>query len=337
MHILSSCNQHYYRLPKAVKDGQYDSHFPTQPTAKHLEQISKNVKHINVIARYTRYHFSKEKRMVAEGFDWKSISRSDSLSYFSIPSSGSGTVIYRDADKMMLLTCAHIIDAPDTLYTWHKNKMGIPTAQLASVAIRNSHTISLKSEQRIGSYQIIVSDAKLDAALIGFKFSEPTPSYIKPFSITVGKTRDMPIGTFSYMFGFPHGQQMVNWALVGQLPQKEGNPFLVSGAMYRGISGGPVFALRDGVPNFEMIGMVFAVGGETHPELQAEKKYSKESYTISQPYTGQIFVQNKHNVVYGLNYVLPIEQIINFIETHNKTIRSTGYNPNQFFKHILNY
>ena len=117
--VLSSCIQRIYQVDNAsLSDGKYDSEFPSQNCSKQIKEISESVKMLNCMVIYRTYFFSrndsireneiekaiKANKMINETFDHE-------------PVSGTATIISTENNKIVLLTCAHIIDFPDRLVT----------------------------------------------------------------------------------------------------------------------------------------------------------------------------------------------------------------------------
>ena len=62
--------------------------------------------------------------------------------------------------------------------------------------------------------------------------------------------------------GWSGGIRGFNLKSLDQFLHKLGNIFLVDAVFNRGYSGGIVLAIRDGVPNFELVGLVKSVPAE---------------------------------------------------------------------------
>ena len=88
---------------------------------------------------------------------------------------------------------------------------------------------------------------------------------------------------------------MITKAIVSSPRRDEAGSFLVDAVINPGFSGGFVLAIRDGVPNFELIGMVQWVPEEDESLLYPENLKTKTSYNPVVPYKGNLYVR-KHSL-----------------------------------------
>ena len=105
-------------------------------------------------------------------------------------------------------------------------------------------------------FELLVSDKKSDLAMIGKDYKTLSDLRFPVFHYPVGKGKELDWGSFVYIFGYPINYQMVTKAIVSNPNRDEYGSFLVDAVVNNGMSGGIVLAIRDGVPNFEMVGMI---------------------------------------------------------------------------------
>ena len=116
---------------------------------------------------------------------------------------------------------------------------------------------------------------------------------------------------------------MVTRAIVSD-PEKSKNGAFLTDALYnKGISGSPVFALRDGVPNFEWIGMAKSASAENFLYLQPDRQ-SLGAVNSENPYMGNTYVQQKLAINYGVTFSVTIEAISDFIRNNKEAIENAG-------------
>ena len=117
-------------------------------------------------------------------------------------------------------------------------------------------------------------------------------------------------------------------------PEKTKNGFFLIDAVFnKGFSGGLVFAIKDGVPNFEIVGMAKSAASQNDNIIVPEKKTHEMLYNPTIPYEGKIFVQHRESIKYGITYVTTIETIQEFLEDNKELLESKGYHSSEF---ILN-
>jgi hypothetical protein len=97
----------------------------------------------------------------------------------------------------------------------------------------------------------------------------------------------------------------------------------------KGYSGGVILGIRDGVPNFELVGIVKTVNSSQDQFLKPEK--DDHPYTDYIPYHGDIYVGKSEQIQYGLNSVVPFEAIQDFYQKNRKELVKGGFDLDGFF------
>ena len=67
--------------------------------------------------------------------------------------------------------------------------------------------------------------------------------------------------------------------------------FVTDALFNHGISGSPVFAIRDGIPNFELVGIASSSAAQASNILVPDEDF-KITNKLRAPYNGEIFVEN---------------------------------------------
>lgn len=94
--------------------------------------------------------------------------------------------------------------------------------------------------------------------------------------------------------------------------------FLIDAVFNRGFSGGIVLAIRDGVPNFELVGLVRSIPADSEFVLRPAQQSGNKSFNPALPYKGEVFVDQQKTMKYGVTRVIPIEIIAEFIELNSR-------------------
>ena len=148
---------------------------------------------------------------------------------------------------------------------------------------------------------------------------------IQVFRYPFGAARELEWGSFVYLFGYPSGYKMVTKGIVSSPRKDRFDTFLIDAVFSRGFSGGIALAIRDGVPNFELVGMVKLVSARTSYVLVPEKDDGVVEYDPTVPYDGQIFVERKTEIEYGVTQAISVEMIRDFLESHRASLKAQGY------------
>ncbi len=318
-----------YYSSNQIEDGKYDSEYPIQPVAEDLAKIIESIKLVTVLAYYENFTFSLANQLKKGDFSDDSFrSKAIKKIYLNQPATGTATVVFYHKKKIGLLTCAHILNFPDTAFTYFKDYLGMDTEYVASITIKTRQTNNVIDLPQVKDFEIIVMDNELDLAIIGKDLSINPTFPIPVFNYKIGNAEDLNWGTHVYLLGFPRGKKMITSSIVS-------NPgptnFLIDAAMPRGISGGIILALRDGVPNFELVGIANAVSAETEYYLTPDKKYNQSEFNPNQSYTGDSFIGVHEKIYYGVTHAISIESIMQFIYDNEQILNQKGYYMDKLF------
>jgi S1-C subfamily serine protease len=326
---LWSCAQKSVPVAKpayAVADGQYDVTPPVKGVSPQLQKIAQTVYRLNVIAFYESYSFAEQAQITLTKFNEKS-AKEQALTYKISTRSGSGTtsVIYSDAEKAALITCAHVVHFPDTIVVYFPNNPALIST--ISIKIKQSNFVAgLKNP----AVEVMAFDKERDIALLKAQLTPGERIPVMPFP--VGKSSELQWGTFVYVMGFPEGQKMVESGIVSQPDVLKKGVFLTNAIFNPGISGGPVFAIRDGAKGFEWVGMAKSSPAEDifylEPKTDNLKTYSKLT-----PYSGPQLINKKKMINYGVTFSVSMEEIVRFVKSMASRLEQEEFDIRQFFYH----
>lgn len=321
------CSQQPQVIPLNIpRDGLYDSAYPHTDVSEQLNKLSKSVLKIYFTAFYRHYFFDEESNINNE-----SLNRAlrdnrfvDQIS-FSRSSFGTATVISNEQRKIVLLSCAHIGSFPDTIRTYYEEENADEPLRIASVAIKTRSTHFVEHDFLKGNLDILALDKDRDLALFGISQPPDAPFTVPPFPYPFGEMELLRWGSLVYMMGYPIGHKMVTMGMVSPSEKGNENTFMVDALFNKGFSGGVVLAVKDGVPNFELVGIAKSISAETEflliPDFKNVLNYAN-SYT---PYEGDIFVTPQRSLHYGVTYCITIGAIYDFMDEYRSEIRALGY------------
>jgi len=241
---------------------------------------------------------------------------------------GTATVLYSNQREVVLLTCAHVLTFPDTSISYFMEEGSQkPTEYIRSVAfkVRQHNYIPEFSEVEGQNLKILALDSRNDLALVGGIFLTPQVRDIPVFPYPLGNSRDLQWGSRVFIAGFPKGKKMVTTGMVSQPHQKMSRQFLVDALFNRGMSGGTVVAIRDGLPNVELVGLASSASGEYTYILSPEEDWETTTYDPSLPYIGDTYVNLQKEIDYGITYTIPIDSIRSFIRVNIPAMLREGY------------
>ncbi len=321
-----SCSRQSHPPARAAyqADGKYNTGPPAQGASSALNKISQSIYRLNIIAFYASYTFDKSAHMTLgklKNGNVDNYAASRTVSDHSVL--GTATVVYVDNDKVALLTCAHVVSFPDTSITYYPDTSGI--IRNISIKIKQkNYAVGLKNS----NLKLVATDDTHDLALLKATISPGEDVRVMPFP--VGKSSELDWGTFIYVMGFPKGRKMVGSGIVSRPENNKDGFFLTNAIFNRGISGGPVFALRGNPPNFEWVGIASSSSVSDifylEPNIDNTEIYSK-----SEPYVGELLINKKKVINYGVTFSVSMEEIIRFVRSIRSVLEQQGFDTHQFF------
>ena len=322
-----SCSSIIYKAAyPTLSDGQYDSEFPYNNSSKQLEEIGNSLYRINSIAFYKAYIFADNSKFKLKNLT-DAIIRNQSIktTFLDKSSSGTGTVIYSSNGTVGLLTCAHVVDFPDTLITYFGNKDGTYTDEVQSIAFKSNQSIYAAGFPAGSEVKEILSDKDIDVSILGNNFGPKYALSFPVFKYPFGEAKDLEWGSFVYVFGYPLNYKMISDAIVSSPNYDRNGSFFIDAVVNRGYSGGIVLAVRDGVPNFELVGMIEWVPEESDNLLTPAPLPESLKYNPLVPYSGELYVKQEKILKYGIAKVISIETIIDFLKKNKDYFLQKGY------------
>jgi len=332
--LLNNCSTTSYKeIYPILRDGKYDSEFPYKGASDELRNISLTVQRIHTSIFYKTYTFKQDANLNKDNLstvDFKNLAVSEG--YADQSTSGTGTTIYFNDGKVAILTCAHVVQFPDTVISYFPNSEGNFTEIIQAIFIRERQSIYVAGFPEGSEFELLILDNKNDLALIGKDYKILSNLRFPVFAYPTGKAKELDWGTFVYVFGYPINYQMVTKAIVSNPNRDDNGSFLVDAVVNNGMSGGLVLAIRDGVPNFEMVGMIQWVPEEENNILVPKKLNNNERYSPIVPYEGEEYVERFASIRYGIARVISSEAILKFLRNNKEILYGKKYHLDAFIK-----
>ncbi|MCX6175314.1 MAG: serine protease [Ignavibacteriales bacterium] len=330
--ILSCTSSSIFeKVYPTLNDGKYDSEFPYRNSSQQLEEVSNSIRLINSIAFYESYVFNRNKIFTLRQLNQIDFEKNAvEKVYFNRTASGTGTIIFANQGLVALLTVAHIVSFPDTVVSYFVNPDGTSSQFIESISIKSKQTNYVADFPESGELDIILQDKNMDIALLGRRYTLNETLRMTTFNYTWGNSAELEWGSFVYVFGFPMNYKMISKGIVSS-PGKEKHIFLIDAVFNKGCSGGIVLAIRDGVPNFELVGIVKSVPAEFENTLRPLIKERDLEYNPMLPYKGDVYVDKEQVLRIGITKVIGIETVKDFLISKKNDLISMGYNFKDLF------
>ncbi len=312
--------------PAYANAGKYYTFPSVQGVSSELDQVARSIYRLSVIAFYESYTFDRKAGITLQKFKTEDVARlaiSHTVSSQSVL--GTASVVYADNEKAVLLTCAHVVNFPDTSIIYYPDASGF--IRNISIKIKQVSYVSGLSNPDV---KLLATDDKHDIALLQARVSPLENIRVMPFP--TGKASDLDWGSFIYVMGFPNGRKMVESGIVSK-PERNKTGFFLSNAMFNpGISGGPVFAILHGTAGLEWVGMASSSSATNifyvEPDINQADFYSK-----TEPYKGVLHINKKKMITYGVTFSVSMEEIIRFVASIKTKLEKEGFDTQQFFYH----
>jgi hypothetical protein len=321
--LFAGCSSRIYDVAyPTLKDGQYDSEFPYRDCSAQLEEIGRSIKIIYATAYYKTFLFDEASRVRESDLAFAGTYLKAAKVQFTHNSTlGTATVIQSDTRTIMLLTCAHVVDFDDTIRAFY----GGAEAFIKSVAIKEKQSNFIRDIPEAEDIEILAADEAMDIAVIGKRFVTPPTEPAAVFRYPMGRSKELKWGSFVYLIGYPMGHKMITKGTVSSPDRDKKGSFLTDAPFNRGFSGGLVLAIRDGVPNFEWVGVARSVAANYEYILTPSKDIDASRLNPGAPYEGEIFVGLKSDIRYGITHVVSTELISAFVKRHAERLEKSGY------------
>ncbi|MDO9510778.1 MAG: serine protease [Bacteroidales bacterium] len=331
--LLFSCSRRTLQMVyPTLNDGKYDSEFPYRACSDQLLVISQSVKKLNTYADYSMYYFSENHKVKRSDIHKTEIlQKAIQVSRSNESLSGTATVIQSDDGHVALLTCAHIVNFPDTIVSYFENKEQ-SEKYVYSLAIKTSYIIFVRDFPERANLEILAMDTEEDIAILGQKIQQKDRK-IPVFSYPLGHSKSLEWGSFVYVMGYPMGYPMITKGIVSNPDYDNKGSFLIDAILNTGFSGGVVMAIKDGVPNFELVGLGRSVSATHEYFLKPAHQRHEIVYNPYLPYEEEIFVGIRRDINYGITHVISTEKLKRFYQQNKKQLYEKGFDLSGFFEH----
>jgi hypothetical protein len=321
-----SCTSAIYRdVYPTLLDGRYDSEFPYKACSTQLEDIAQTVKRVTVQTHYRSYTFPRSDSVRVSDITRGLLDRTEPEAAFKhYNTAGTGTVIYNENGRIALITCAHVVDFQDTVITRYVDSEYRLTPYVRSIALKATQLVFLNDIGGGMTLDILALDRVSDLAILGHQIDPLKNVLVRVFKYPLGHAKELEWGSFVYLFGYPAGYRMVTKGIVSLPSRLAQGSFIVDAVVAAGSSGSIALAIRDGVPNFELVGLIKMIPAQSSYLLTPTTEGDVE-YDPAEPYRGEVFVQRKAEVQPGIAIAIPTEAIVSFIQKNRSVLERKGY------------
>ncbi|MBN2280591.1 MAG: trypsin-like peptidase domain-containing protein [Candidatus Marinimicrobia bacterium] len=320
-----SCTQYIHDFTNLIiEDEKYDTEFPHRDCSGDLEQIGNCTKMITCVGYYNEYRFGIDDQVRLKDIN---IINAVSKTSFNNNSAGTATIIYNEGGRVGMLTCAHIVNTPEKIITYFDEPNNDYVAAIAFLDKKMIYCSDLNTDK----IEVLVADDMIDIAFLGARTGEGD-RLVPVLTNPIGNSKDLNWGSFVYLFGFPRGYKMISHGIVSLSKPVTDKYFYTDSPFNRGFSGGLVLGIKDGVPNFEIVGIATSAAAEFYQYLTPSWNIDEKKLVSSfDPYEGDMFSKRLELIMYGVTQVTAIDAIFKLWKENDSYLRSKGYFLDTFF------
>lgn len=328
--ILIGCSKTVEYSVVEQNEGYYKNVVGSQKVKNQLEKGFESIRRLQNSVMYRTYQVNPELRIESKDMseiDFETISVGSTVE--TISNAGTAMVLFNNGSKAMLLTAAHTVTQPDTVYHYSENQFGTESNLIKAVSVVVSINQFIITDNGIVGLEVLVIDENKDLALLGTTSEMEDQFNLTVLPIPWGDCNELSWSDMIYAVGYPRGVPMVTQGVVS-LSNHPNRTLVFDLNVNRGFSGGAVFAVRSDGFGLEWIGMITSAMGERESYISPEELYHTE-YSSDIPYEGALYVKNRSVIYYGIGYGVDISEIETFIRNNQRELRRQGIN----ISHIL--
>jgi len=287
-----------------------------------IKESFKSIKRLQNEAVYQTYYFDKEnppRRSDLRDADLKVIADHSKLENHS--TAGTALTISNTRGQIALLTAAHIVSFPDTIWQFAGESVPVLEERVNSVSVKESLNHYVYSDDRIILFDVIVTDTDRDLAVLSRDMSEDREyTSLETLHIPPGNADRMDWTDMFYAVGYPKGFQMVTRGMLSKALLNPRSRLILDASFNRGFSGGALFAVRSDGSGLEWVGLVTMASAERE-EYVAPEETPEGEYRSGKIYEGPLFAQSSYRLNYGITFAIDINEIGNFFNDYEEELR----------------
>ncbi len=236
---------------------------------------------------------------------------------------GTGLILTKSTNKILILTCHHVFDFEDTLKTYYLDKNKKVTKYLQSLSVKYGQVIYVTHRNgSISQGKLIAQDEKNDIAVIETEAIENSLSEL-PFQGVFSNEFKIKLGQEVYLLGFPKGYFMVTKGLAS--PSKYKDKFIIDASFNRGFSGGIAITFDNQTGDYRYIGMANSTAYDSQIALAPSDVIQNIEAYKSIPYEEEVYIKELKMINYGITFVMNYEIINDFLKQEEEKLRQFGY------------
>ncbi len=313
-------------------EGFYQNHVQSDRVRLQIEEGFDFVRRIQSTATYRTYHYYNDNLPTKAELENAGLEDSAALIKVNDHSTaGTAIIISNNRGRLALLTAAHTVSYPDTI--WHyaeKPSRGSDSGNspVKAVSVRDMLHQFVFLESDIALIESVVLDDSKDLAVMRSRSTDRNLEDMSPVTLPAGDVGSVKTGDRFYALGFPKGVRMVTQGSISR-SGKSNRSIVLDMPMNRGFSGGAVFAVRSDGSGLQWIGMITSAMGDQVTMLTPGDRPVAD-YDPELPYEGELFISTQTRIFYGITWSVDIDQIREFLLSNFDTFNEHNIDMPEF-------
>jgi S1-C subfamily serine protease len=321
--VMQGCGSRQLVTESSARDGYYKNSAATDRFRSQVEQGFQSIRRLQHTVMYRTYLFDPDQTITRSqigAFKFENVAVATEVE--SVSNAGTATVLSNNGLKAVFLTAAHAVTRADTVLHFYDVDTGSTGDRVEAVSVKVSENQFVIADNGIVGLDLVVSNQNKDLALIISNEPIEEQYNLEPLNLDPGRFDDVEWGDMVYAMGYPRGVQMITQG-VASLSNHPHRSLVMDININRGYSGGAVFAVRADGSGLEWVGMITSAMGERELYLAPEDDIQTE-YNPEIPYRGNIYVENRPMIYYGIAYAVDINEIRRFIRENANELKRRG-------------
>jgi len=237
--------------------------------------------------------------------------------------SGTATVVSVNGNKGLLLTCAHNVVFPDSVFTYDDKANLRGNRYLLGLSEKTGQMIQVSGPYGTMQGEVIASDIEHDLALLEVKGSQPGVLPV-PVKLRLAAIDELHWGDRIWLTGYPSGRFMMTTGVLSVPGSGEG-VLLTDAPFSEGYSGAPAIVYDRHAREFLLAGMGRSVAARSEYVLKPEKKIHEQAYNTALPYQGPAYVEVEKQAAPGVTFITSSGIIARFIGSEKEQLEQRGW------------
>ncbi|WP_234570277.1 S1 family peptidase [Rhodohalobacter sp. 614A] len=306
----------------ATDTGYYRNHVNSGLIRMQIEEGFRSILRIQNNVIYRTYQFYLDELPSESEVHGQNLNEISVQSYLDDQSTaGTAIVLTEFRGRYALLTAAHTVSYPDTIWHYHDDSPDPDDPLVEAVSVRQSVNHFVIMENGIVRLELGPSDMRRDLAIMT-NINQANRNLMAPLSLPIGNSQELGWGDMVYALGYPKGAKMVTMGTASRSDHPT-RSILIDASFNRGFSGGALFAVRNADSGLEFMGIVTSALGENETYLTPEISETKD-FDPDVPYTGQLYVRNTPRINYGITNAVAINEIMEFFIENEEEMNDLG-------------